>query len=67
MLNDLPSYEMNLESGVSKHSEGTSTLIKTDNILSVLDSILDILQTDTYSLEIMCKAMESIINDLVKD
>lgn len=41
---------MNLESGVSRHSEGTSTVIKTDNIPSALDSMLDILQTDKHVL-----------------
>lgn len=41
---------MNLESCVSRHSEDTSTLIKTDNILSALDSMLGILQADKQAL-----------------
>lgn len=35
---------------MSRHSEDTSTLIKTDNILSALDSMLGILQADNQVL-----------------
>lgn len=35
---------------MSRHSEDTSTLIKTDNILSALDSMLGILQADKQEL-----------------